>query len=434
MRKSYNARVLSNTPKKQKGLALIMVMFIVSMVVVMATALIKRQSIDIKRTGNILSLAQAEHYAMTVEALITGPGGFLDQDYLGTVKFGNLDGSDLDADNKPVDHFGELWAFQQNPAIPPEFPLKSIGLPLDFKASSDPKFDFLSYSGPLAKIWIFDLQGRFNVNNLSTDVEPAVRDKARARFRRILTSLGDDELNPEEVETNLVEWFDKDSGADNEYNGLDIPYRAGYQQMNSISELMLVKGIDLKVYKKLKPYIAALPVTDAQQQTGTPINVNTAPDLVLRALHPNFSKADVDEINQERTTNLQEGKKFFAKVDDFMQVGPVASANGQKGRPNGRDEDGNRAGNGGNNNNRQNNNNNNGGGNNAGNANGILANELVVYSEYFEVYAKVFVGEYTSRLQAVVRRDYETGQLVVISRDLSQSEPNKLPESDPIDL
>ncbi len=126
-----------------------------------------------------------------------------------------------------------------------------------------------------------DLAGRFNVNNLMTP-QGTRNAFAYAWFVRLLTRL---ELEPKWAAL-LLDWIDPDNVAtgadgaeDGVYLGMTPPYRPPNRPITTTSELLSLPGFGLARYRKLQPYIAALPV-------GTALNVCTAPGLVLDALAP----------------------------------------------------------------------------------------------------------------------------------------------------
>ena len=153
---------------------------------------------------------------------------------------------------------------------------------------------------------IEDMQGRFNLNNMidestvdfqPTGGQPDPRIWTQA-FRRLLVSL---ELNPD-LSNAVLDWLDPDqnvrgaSGAeDSDYLSLEPPYRAANRQFNDVSELLQVKGFDVKIVQALAPYLVALPVS------GVSININTAPAGVLRILGKNLlSEGESERLVSER--------------------------------------------------------------------------------------------------------------------------------------
>lgn len=160
-----------------------------------------------------------------------------------------------DADDNKVDHPGEGWS-------------KPV--------------DYLPVDEGVARGAIIDLQSRFNLNNLSVKNT----DKYEKQFNRLLSNLQVNDVSPPPGFVGLIrDWMDVDdepsfpAGAeDTDYLILSpIPYRAANRSFSAASELLAIQGVNPKFYAALKPYVTALPVT-------TPINVNTAPEAVLRSL------------------------------------------------------------------------------------------------------------------------------------------------------
>ena len=129
-----------------------------------------------------------------------------------------------------------------------------------------------------------DLGGRFNVNNLVT-AQGTKNVFAVEWFQRLLIRL---QIEPKWASL-LLDWIDPDNVADGPdgaedgvYLGLNPPYRPPNRPIATTTELLSLPGFGLARYRKLQPFIAALPV-------GTPLNVCTANGLVLESLAPSLS-------------------------------------------------------------------------------------------------------------------------------------------------
>ncbi|GAA0205866.1 type II secretion system minor pseudopilin GspK [Kangiella japonica] len=88
--------------------------------------------------------------------------------------------------------------------------------------------------------------------------------------------IGEETVSPQALATALKDWIDEDqepSGIDGAedytYTGLEVPYRTADTLMAHSSELVVVKGFTPKIYDSIKELICVLPTTE-----GT-INVNT---------------------------------------------------------------------------------------------------------------------------------------------------------------
>lgn len=171
---------------------------------------------------------------------------------------------------------------------------------------------------------IFDLQGRFNINNLVHAGK--VEAKWFASYQRLLTTL---EL-PVSLAKTLADWLDEneqpmgsDGAEDIYYIALEPPYRAANQPLAHISELTLIKGYTQTVIAVLKPYIYA-----AVSKQASPINVNSASQPVLQAVLPELSESEVSAIiNMAKSTpfksisDLSKEPSLVNKTPDMTQMG-----------------------------------------------------------------------------------------------------------------
>jgi general secretion pathway protein K len=259
---------------RQRGVALVTALLVVSLATVAAVAMVTRLQVDMRRTGNLLNGEQAYAYAIAAES------------WAYVILRRDVKESDYDS-------LGENWAT----ALPP-----------------------IAVEGGFVNGRIEDLQGRFNINNLiddggePTEAEAAVNEEELAYFTRLLELL--------ELETSLVpallDWLDADintrfpDGAeDDTYLLADPPYRAANRPMVSISELRLVKGFTPEVIAVLEPHVTALP-------EETVININTATPAVLRALHQDLDDSGVEQLIADR------GEDGYDDVGTFLEHDALA--------------------------------------------------------------------------------------------------------------
>jgi general secretion pathway protein K len=220
----------------QRGVALITAVLMVALATILAVNVSFRGMLDQRRAATIFASDQAFQIALGAEAWAAD---FLRQDKQDT----------------QTDHLGENWARP----LPP--------LPVDGG----------SVAGRLE-----DLQGRFNLNSLLFP-DGTVNAEAVKQLERVLAMLG---LEPGWA-TAMADWIDGDAnpgfpdGAeDSVYTGRSPPYLAANMPITRASEIMALPEFGAERYAKLKPYVTALPV-------GTPLNVCTAPGIVLDALSEN---------------------------------------------------------------------------------------------------------------------------------------------------
>jgi general secretion pathway protein K len=146
-----------------------------------------------------------------------------------------------------------------------------------------------------------DMQGRFNLNNLAA---PALGGRGGTtnqiaapagtqfdpqpleQFQRLLVSVG---LEPKWA-CIARDWItatdipcSPDGAKDSIYTSQTPPYRTGEYPMMSASELMNMPGFGADRYRKIAPYVTALP------GNAIPINVCTAPALVLESVAKNLN-------------------------------------------------------------------------------------------------------------------------------------------------
>lgn len=269
---------------RQQGIALITAVAIVAMAALAATAMAHTLQLSIRRTSNILTTDQGILYTLGSEAWSRG---MLTRDL-------------KDDEQKKYDSLDEDWAKE----LPPT--------PLE---------------GGVVQALTTDLQARFNLNNLYLPKEPTQEEKDRfalelAIFKRLLIAL---ELE-ESIAQATADWLDEDinpqgsyGAEDDAYLDEDQPYRAGNQRMGNPSELRLVRGVIPEVYEKLLPYVTALPET-------TPVNINTADPVVIRALVSNLEEESANQLAEGREENpFKETASFLDAVKGFFDQNNVNS-------------------------------------------------------------------------------------------------------------
>jgi general secretion pathway protein K len=222
--------------RRQRGVALITAVLMVALATILAVNVAFRGMLDQRRSATLFARDQGFEIALGAEAWAA--------DFL-----------KKDREDSQTDHFGERWARP----LPP--------LPID---------------GGTVEGRLEDLQGRFNLNNLVFP-DATVNTDAVKQLERILIAL---DIEPAWA-TTMADWIDQDAqpgfpdGAeDPTYTGLTPPHLAANMPVTRASEILVLPGFGPDRYQRLKPFITALPV-------GTPLNVCTAPGIVLDALSEN---------------------------------------------------------------------------------------------------------------------------------------------------
>ena len=255
----------------EQGAALLIILLVTGMATVLVVSLVSSQQLAIRRTGNVLGSGQAFWLALGVEA------------------FG-VQVLEADKNDSKTDHPGEYWAMGLFPT---------------------------QVEGGVVSGYLDDLQGRFNLNNLSAK-NADFKTYSGQQFQRLLSTC---ELDPE-VAQAVEDWLDEDidllfpAGAEDEtYGDRQPPYRTANRDMVSVSELRLVSGITDAGFRCLEPLVSALPDTSY-------LNVNTAPARVLAAL------AEPDKLSLAAAEDLAESRPEdgYASVADFLKAASLTGA------------------------------------------------------------------------------------------------------------
>ena len=266
--------------RRQRGVALIIALILVALATVLATKLSFDGFLELRRTTGMMAAEQALHFGMGAEALAAD---VLIQDAQTSGQFTTLAGP---------------WA-----QVPPPFPITP-----DSNPDGEP---IGAMQGSLE-----DMQGRFNLNSLARVGPDGVTEDPLPlqQFQRLLVSVG--------VEPKWAglarDWLDQDDAVGNPdgaedavYTSQTPPYRTGNWPMMSPTELMNLPGFGADRYRKIAPYVTALPNANLK------INLCTAPALVLESL--------VEGLNGEWSNNpavLTTGRKSgcFPDITTFTNV------------------------------------------------------------------------------------------------------------------
>jgi len=275
--------------RKQQGVALIIALILVALATILATKLSFDGWLERRRTLGVLASEQALHFGLGAEALAA--------DVLAQ-----------NPTNQPVTLI-QPWAQPTQP------------LPLT--SPDDPEGEPI---GSLQGV-IEDMQGRFNLNNLarpltggpggaSNPIAPEgtqFDSQPLEQFQRLLVSVGlelkwaciaRDWITPTDIPCS------PDGAKDSIYTSQNPPYRTGMYPMMSPSELMNMPGFGADRYRKIAPYVTALPVF-------TKINICTAPAFVLESLVKGINgdySGDPDLLVSERKKGCFPDKQAFGNI------------------------------------------------------------------------------------------------------------------------
>ena len=171
-----------------------------------------------------------------------------------------------------------------------------------------------------------DEMGKIPLNKLA---ENAV---LRSVLIRLLgqPEFGLDRAKAEEIVASIKDWIDEDNdvtsgGAESSYYlTLDPPYRAKNAPLDCIEELLMIKGITKEIFAgtKEKPALADYVTADGDGL----ININTAPLLVLRSISDAITPAiaqEMDEYRRNKSNDLAQA--WYIAYDNSL--GNIAAVN-----------------------------------------------------------------------------------------------------------
>ncbi len=266
---------------KSRGVALIIALILVALATILATKLTFDGFLERRRAIGVLAAEQALHFGMGAEALAAD---VLAQDAQNSPSLTTLTGP---------------WAqpTQPLPITPQDNP---EGEPIG------------TLQGQLE-----DMQGRFNLNNLAHVIagagpQGAIQDPVPLeQFQRLLVSV---QLEPKWAGI-ARDWIDADDmpgspdGAEDQiYSSQTPPYHTGNWPMMSPTELMNLPGFGADRYRKIAPYVTALPTATAT------INICTASAPVLDSLTPKSEGYTPEMLANGRKTGCFPDPQSFGNI------------------------------------------------------------------------------------------------------------------------
>lgn len=272
--------------RQERGVALILALLVVALATTAAVALTSDQQLSLRRGSNLLARDQALQYAIGAES------------------WGQL-WLQRDFNDNKIDHENETWATE----IPP--------LPVE---------------GGIIVAQLFDLQGRFNLNNL-LDNQGKINRNQLERLKNLFAALD----IPVTVAESVADWLDADFNAtgtggaeDDYYLNLEQAYRSANRPMASPTEFRLQREVTAEMIENLQDEnqppqdprwaITALP-------GFTAINVNTAPVAVFQALGLNQSTAESIVQQRDGDPDRPNSGEPFDNINDFLSIPAVQQAN-----------------------------------------------------------------------------------------------------------
>jgi general secretion pathway protein K len=220
-------------PGNREGMALLTVLLLVAVMSVVAVAVLDDVRFSVRRATNAETQTQAQWYASGAEALARRQVARL------------------------------MRAGPVRTPLAPDWNGRRYAFPIE--------------GGSLAAV-VTDGQACFNLNSLVQGFgeDLTARPLGAAQFLALGRAVGVPDSRMRAVADSLTDWLDADSVAlplgaeDGAYAGLQTPYRTGGVLLAEVSELRAVKGVDAETYRRLRPYVCALPTSAL-----SPLNVNT---------------------------------------------------------------------------------------------------------------------------------------------------------------
>ncbi|MDH3325465.1 MAG: type II secretion system minor pseudopilin GspK [Gammaproteobacteria bacterium] len=277
------ARFRFRLKKKERGVALITALLIVSLATIMAVSLMSRQYMDIRRTGNIMSSDKAYLQALTME-----------------ISSASL--LKVSRQTSP-DHFDDKKAFEE--AV--------LGINANAMQVSE--------NEAKVNLELVYPEALFNVNTLlkpNGNIDLKRKTQFKNLMDLVLEDLGLSIYISDNLVDSLVDWIDADdnvspNGAeDSTYESKDPPYKTANQIMQSISELQLVEGFDKTILYGIPKdekdesseaisgvlhYVTALPL-------GSAMNVNLVTEpKIIQSISPDITDVIAKAILAEQPFN-----------------------------------------------------------------------------------------------------------------------------------
>ncbi|WP_425425012.1 type II secretion system minor pseudopilin GspK [Vibrio pacinii] len=267
--------------KKQRGVALIVVLLLLTVMVSIAASMTDRLFGQFRRATNQINYQQAYWYSIGAEAL---------------VKFG-LEQSFQDSDTI---NLSQPWALEEQ-----TYPL-----------------DYGTLTGRLV-----DKQACFNLNALagqSVQAGSGTTPYLVDTFQHLLEELEVENYQAETIAQSLWEYVDSNTNVDSAAGAEDSLYESmspAYLSANVLladsSELRAVQQVSGEVMEKVAPMICALPVSDLRLNVNT---IDVEHGALLAALF--YPTLGVDAAKQLLKDRPFDG---WASIDDFLNESALST-------------------------------------------------------------------------------------------------------------
>jgi general secretion pathway protein K len=161
-----------------------------------------------------------------------------------------------------------------------------------------------------------DENAKINVNVMGDETgDPKRRDARDALYRAVSILFEREEIDMGILDA-IMDWIDPDSetrpdGAEDDYYGsLDPPYTCKNGPLDTLSELLMIRGITDEVYGKISTYLTIY-------SDGT-ININTVGKEILMCLDEGMDEAMAEAIIEYRGETPFEGPNWQQAFRDVI--------------------------------------------------------------------------------------------------------------------
>ena len=282
--------------QNNRGVALITVLIIFSVLSILAVQILNSQQMHVQRTANIINGARAYQYMYGAEVFATNQLSNYFKESKAERVHRNQPWSEGAISFEIEQGLGQLEGSIRD--MHSCFNINSV-LMESASEGGDDEGGNLGSGGNLRA----DSGGASRADGNGDSGMPGVDLFAKL----IEPHLGEETVSPQALATALKDWIDEDQeptgidGAeDYTYTGLEVPYRTANTLMAHTSELLVVKGFTPEIYDSIKDLICVLPTTE-----GT-INVNTVkPDqaelvwILLEDVELSQVKQALDELPED---------------------------------------------------------------------------------------------------------------------------------------
>lgn len=285
----------------QRGIALILVTFIVSLVTIIVVHFTQVTYLSSRANAHIQRSVEAEYL---LKSLISVAKSLIRNDKTTEVNF-------------KEDHWSKFFngaSFDGSLIGAPGASLTLQIRPWEEKIDLRTLVTSTGTVGSTEKQWIEIAQRLFMYLGFDSDAE---EDQSGLFPGKVFDSF--------EMVANLVDYMDKDPTGkettyqDNLFQGIEEQVKADTfpnERIRKFSELILVPGFTPQRLQALLPY-----VSEPVDQVNYQINVNVAPSLVLESLHQDVTPSEAERVIQERSVEPFTDVDMRSRIDSLLSAG-----------------------------------------------------------------------------------------------------------------